>query len=341
MIAIACSEKLPWRAIFARIKWVAAGVVPVVLAVLIWLLVVPHFLIGYWKNAIVRLVESGTTNLTMPIPWPWKVGAPNASWDSLSAYSVSIGFVLFPAAVAIALLILFSPWRIRRMRQYPVALAAAAASLAWLHYAFSRADQPHLVQAGTPMLILLVALPETLTGIGRIGARAVCWFAVVFMSVFAAATLTPAIALCVPNATKYQWMNVQGERLYMPDFSLPDYEAALGVVRTLKPGQTILFVPYDAGLYAVFRLRCPIYESYCLFPASPSEQRELVEDLQKPGLDWAFIWPDRVDGRADLGFEQTDRLGWEYILKNFDFVRTVPEARNVRIYRRKTGASAK
>ncbi|MGA2440630.1 MAG: hypothetical protein ABSH08_06710 [Tepidisphaeraceae bacterium] len=341
IVAIAWSEKLPWRLLIGRIGWTIAGAALVTLLALIWLLAVPHFFTGYWNNGIVRLLESGATNLTLPIPWPWDVTAPPGIWTALSAYALSIGFVLFPAAVAMAFMVFVSPSRFGTLRQYPVTLAAAAATLAWAHHAFSRADLPHLVQAGAPLLILLVAIPETLTGVWRGFARAMCWSALVFVSGFAAANLSPAIAAWLPNAAKYQWCVVEGEQLWIPDYTRRDYAAASDVIRRLAPGQTALFVPYDPGLYAAFRQRCPIYESYPIFPASQSEQREVVENLQRPGMDWVLCWPDRADRRADLGFDQTDRAAWDYILKNFELVKVVEEARGVRVYHRKAGDGAK
>ena len=137
IFASAWSEKLPPRILVQRIKWTVVGGLLVALIFLIWLLTVPHFLVGYWNNAIIRLIESGATNLTLPIPWPWKVTAPIGRWGGLTIWAVSIGFVVFLAAVAVALLVFFSPWRIRRMRQYPVALAAVAAAIPWAHHAFS------------------------------------------------------------------------------------------------------------------------------------------------------------------------------------------------------------
>jgi hypothetical protein len=341
VVAIACSEKVPWRRLIGRIGWTIAGAALVTLLVLIWLLAVPHFFIGYWNNEIVRLVENGATNLTLPIPWPWDVTAPPGIWFALSAYALSIGFVLFPVAVAMAFMVLVSPSRFGTLRQYPVTLAAAAATSAWAHRAFSRADLPHLVPSGAPLVILLVAIPETLTGVWRGLARTMCWSAIVFVSGFAAASLSPVIAAYLPNAPKYQWCAIEGEKLWIPDYARQDYAAASDVVRRMAPGQTVLFVPYDPVLYAVFRLRCPIYESYALFPASRSEQREVVQNLQRPGMDWVLYWPDRVDKRADLGFDQTDPVAWDYILKNFELVKVVEEARGVRIYRRKAGDGAK
>jgi len=339
IVAIAWSEKLPRRLLIGRIEWTIAGAALVALLVLIWLLAVPDFFDGYWNNGIVRLLEMGATNLTLPIPWPWNVTAPPDIWAAVSAYALSTGFVLFPVAVAIAFMVLLSPWRLRRMRQYPVALAAAAATFAWAHHAFSRADLQHLVPSGGPLVILLLAIPETFSGVWRGLARAIGWSAVVFVSGFAAANLSPAITACLPYAAKYQWCVVEGEQLWIPDYARQDYAAASDVVRRLAPGQTVLFVPYDPVLYAVFRLRCPIYESYAIFPASQSEQREVVENLQRPGMDWVLYWPDRVDKRADLGFDQTDRVAWDYILKNFELVKVVEEARGVRVYHRKAATA--
>jgi hypothetical protein len=341
VLAIAWSEKLPRRLLIGRIKWTISGAALVMLLVSIWLLAVPHFFSGYWNNGIVRLLENGTTNLTLPIPWPWHVIAAPGIWPALSAYALSIGYLLFPVALATAFMVLLSPWRLRRMRQYPVALAAAAATLAWAHRPFSRADLTHLVPSGAPLMILLVAIPETFSGVWRGFARAICWSAVAFVSGFAAANLSPAITACLPYAAKYQWCVVEGEQLWIPDYALHDYAAASDVVRRLAPGQTVLFVPYDPVLYAVFRLRCPIYESYPIFPASQSEQREVVENLQRPGMDWVLCWPDRIDKRADLGFDQTDPVAWDYILKNFELVKVVEEARGVRVYHRKVRDGAK
>jgi hypothetical protein len=334
IIAVACADRLEKRAWIERLGSAAVGALLAALLELFWLLAVPRFLTGYWTNAIARLWETGTTNLTLPVQWPWQITAPWDVWYGLSARATSLGFVLIPATVLLAAIVLMAKANRQQLRQYPIALAAAATTAAWAHHAFARADVWHLAQAGAPLAISLIALPETVTGMSRGLMRAACWSALAIVSIFSVAFLSPAIAARLPGAPAYEWCDVNGERLYVPDSTRQAYGVAADMVRQMSPGQTALFVPYDPGLYAVFRLRCPIYESYPLFPASRSEQQEVIANLERRHTDWILYWPDQMDGRPDLGFAQTDRMVWQYVSRTFALDKIAANAGGAQIYRR-------
>jgi hypothetical protein len=338
IVAIGISDRVPIRQLLGRIGWTFAGGLAVTAPVMAWLMVVPHFLPAYWHNAVMRLVETGTTNLTLPIPWPWDVPVPPATWGKVSAYAMAVSFLLFPVMLALAAVVFLWPSRFRAMRQYPVVLAAAATTLTWAHHAFSRADLPHLVQSAAPLVILMLALPEALGGIWRGLMRAVCWCGVAFISLFAAANLSPAIAMKLPFAADYEWCDLAGEELYLPDYTRRDYEAAADVLHGMEPGHTALFMPYDPGLYAAFHLRCPVYNPYPVMADTPSEQQEMIDGIRGGKVDWVFYWPSRADNRADLGFDQTDPLVWNYILKNYDLFKDAEDDRGLMIYHRKASA---
>ena len=108
--------------------------------------------------------------------------------------------------------------------------------------------------------------------------------------------------------------------------------------RALPPGRAALFLPYEPGLYALFRLRCPTFESYPVYPATPAEQQRAVAAIDAADVRTVLYWPDRLDGRPDLGYDRTDPLVWAHLTGRFTLAEDVPAAGGMQVWRRRPAA---
>ncbi len=142
---------------FAAFRSWALGVTVGYLPVLAFIIFVPGFAQAFWAS-IIFLFESGTTNLPLPIPWPWLTPFGKASlFQSINIFLTGI---LFIAIVAFG--ILGIGWIIKKMRGenslHPTFVASIFLTLPYAHYAFSRADITHLAPGIPPFLIGILAL---------------------------------------------------------------------------------------------------------------------------------------------------------------------------------------
>ena len=147
--------------------------------------------------------------------------------------------------------------------------------------------------------------------------------------------LNPALSAVLHPDRGDAWATVGGERLRVPAQTRAIVAVADRVVAQLRPGESAMFLPYDPGLYAVYRFKCPMFESYPVYPATPAEQRRAVAAISAANVARVLYWPDRIDGRPDLGLDQTDPLVWQYVRDHFDLAETVPDAGGVQVWRRR------
>jgi hypothetical protein len=264
-----------------------------------------------------RLIEIGSTNLPLPVPWPWKTGLDWSSWRSLEQAGVGFGFLLLPGMALITICWLIVQRKKSSSDKYPVLTAAAFASLAWAHQAFSRADLSHLAQASLPLAVLLLSVPWTLPHVLRPWGVALSWGSLFAITFLAMIQLNPAFQAWVQPAEPFCWESIHGEQLYIPASIAVDYRLALAVEKKAGPNPSILFAPYVPGLYAALRLRCPVFDAYPLYPKTPEEQRQSIDSINRLGTMWAVVWPYRMDGRPDLGFDRTDPDVWNFIVRYF------------------------
>jgi hypothetical protein len=78
-------------------------------------------------------------------------------------------------------------------------------------------------------------------------------------------------------------------------------------------------------------------EAYPVLPETPGRQEKIIADLERHRTDWALVWPDRIDGRADLGFDRTHAMVYAYLRRNFQLMATDDAAGGVEILRRQPG----
>lgn len=145
-------SKLPTR----LAAW-GAGIVLGYMPMLMMIAFVPGFGGAFW-DSLVFIVRYGSTNIFLPIPWPWTI--PYGHYGTIDAIRLAIVgalFVVLPAFVFSSLLYL-STRKENTLRNNHLLIAATFVGLPYMHYAFSRADIGHLAHSIFPVLLGFLAV---------------------------------------------------------------------------------------------------------------------------------------------------------------------------------------
>jgi hypothetical protein len=191
-------------------------------------------------------------------------------------------------------------------------VAAGAVATFGLHHAFSRADPVHLAQSIPPVILGLVALLSDGAGLGVLAVLLGC------------ATMATVLAIHPrvqrrrhPDA--YVIRDVRGSPLWFTrrDAELLD-AMRTAVERHLAPGDPLLAVPTVATLLPMLNRRSAVHDFFCVYPASESEQRLMLREIEEQRVALAVVRDLALDGRDDLRFERTHPAVWSHIRSEFE-----------------------
>jgi len=305
----------------------AAGVTVGFIPILFLLAFAPGFAAAFWES-IRFLLEAGTTNLPLPIPWPWRVsfeaGFTLEAFRQLLVGVFFVAIVVFGAAGIAASLVM----SIRRAPPPPLFTASALMSIPYAHFAYSRADVGHLAQGVFPFLIGAFAL------LLKLPARAM-WplaCALCAASLFIMLSFHPGWRCRV--ADECVSTEVGSSRLAVERPIAGDLVMLRDLVERFSPaGRPIYVAPFWPGAYAAFDRKSPVWEIYPLFPRNESMQRAEIQRLRnaEPGI--AVIVDHALDSRDELRFRNTHPIIDRYIRDNFERLDGVTANPMYRVYR--------
>ncbi len=162
-------------------------------------------------------IRGGVTNLSRPVPWPW---APQYSYLKMSEiraarfFTIGLFFVLLPVFQAgMAAVLLFQ----KDLRRSALLLASTAVGLFYMHYAFSRADLPHLASSVHPLLLAMMVLPHSFERLGK-RLPLPAWLPVLLLaSIFAVGTDHPFYrkAAAEPGKFLLRRMKIAGDWVWL------------------------------------------------------------------------------------------------------------------------------
>jgi hypothetical protein len=301
---------------------IALGALPL----LMMMAFVPGFLRAYVDSALF-FVRQGKTNFGVPVPWPWVGGYAGLGWeDSLEKLALGLGFLLLPAAVAVALLVLPSTNPDNAERR-ALLLAGGVVGIFYLHHAFSRADPFHLSQSIHPALLALFGLPMAL-GRGSLrraahAANTVLVPLIAFLTLFAAVPQSPLYAALTPERPLDAFVPY---RLAGDDLRLPARTAGLfaeverQIAERVPPGEPVLLIPHIPGLYPVLGRESPISDFYPIWPAQGERDETMLREIRQAGVRWAVYTDYTAGEEPELQFPNTHPRVWSYLRESFERV---------------------
>ncbi|MES2581566.1 MAG: hypothetical protein V4627_02520 [Pseudomonadota bacterium] len=286
---------------------IAIGFAPVWVA----MLVVDGYAAAFLES-VYYLFEIQATNIPLPVPWPW---SPNLL--TLSPGLAVHGF--FAGLCFVALLafpVVSIPWiLVSKFKDKPVQpafVAAAVLAVPYAHYAFSRADVPHLSFAIFPLLMGCLLAAQQLQPTFK-------WLllaALVFISGLLMLPLQPAgkcliVHRCVD-------VNVAGDVIRLPEKKAAEVRIVQRLVADHVPaGGGMLVTPSWPGAYPLVGQKSPVYDIYTLLKRSDSFQHKEIARLAEAKPSLVVVVEEPLDGGESHFLRNTSPLVYAYVLKHF------------------------
>jgi hypothetical protein len=269
---------------------------------------------AFWDSILLQF-GAKTTNLALPVPWPWAV--PYSQVPLFEAVRGLLIGMLFVAILASGVMgMVWVLWQNFQRRTVSATLTASTfLILPYAHFAYSRADVNHLAQGVFPFLIACYAIVGQRTLVAR-------WVANVLI-------LTASILVMLPMHPGWRCSveiscvdtKVGGDLLSIEPHTADNLSLLSKLdSRFSSEGRNILVTPLWPGAYAVLGKKSPMWESYALFPRDADFQRAEISriDMASPGLVMLIDWP--LDGREELRFSNTHPLIVEYFEQNYESI---------------------
>jgi hypothetical protein len=207
--------------------------------------------------------------------------------------------------------------------------ATAFLALPYTHFAYSRADVPHLAQGIFPMLlgslIWIAGRPALLRWPLVLG--------VALVSMIVPWPARPAAhcaaGSCVP-------VEISRTEIMVPRQTARVVALLRGLAAQYAPnGQPFLAEPFMPGAYALLHRRSPAWEIYALFPRpDPFEQAEIAR-ITAAEPTFALISDQPLDGRDELRYSRTHPLIYAFLESRFVSV-SIPHADGLKLFLRRS-----
>lgn len=288
---------------------IAVGLIPL----LAMFLFVPGFFKVFYQRRVRAVLIRGSSNLPLSLPWPWR--PLPFTWSSglepLGARFAQLYFFLLPMfSWAVALWAAMSPSGLLRAQSAMVS-AGLLGSFA-LHHAISRADLLHLSLSMPPLILGLFAFLAPF----KLG--------LAVLSILFAWGSVVSILRAHPRSIRWRHpelflrTNDFGDWLWLPRTQVELYTALRALVREqLGPGDSLLATPTLIAVYPLLGQRSPVYDTFCVYPASREEQERMLHEISDGHVRVALVNDSPLDGRNDLRFSQTHPLVWSRLHADF------------------------
>ncbi len=275
----------------------------------------PKFTTALWES-ILFYFEIKTTNLTLPIPFPWLVDFSAKEWGQV-VREILIGCFFIALIVAgITLIIRIIYMRLNNKQVSPTLVAASFLTLPYAHYAYSRADINHLAHGIFPFLIACLILAHCRYSV-------VQWyrsfFLVLVLLVSSVWVLLPyhpgPQCFMIKNCVEVQ---ISGNHLKINTWTNSAITLIRNLVSQYAPnGENFFVTPNWPGAYPMFDRRSSEWELHAVFKRSETFQQAEIKKLQEAKLAFAIVSDFPLDGREDRRYSNTHPLIYRYIEENF------------------------
>lgn len=290
----------------------ACGIFAGSLPLILMMVVVRGFARATIDRRVLAILSRGSTNLSLPIPWPWRPIPPGwARYGNLATYSGRFFFLALPfLGWGVFAWLAFAPWN-NVAGHAAIAVAGMLAAFSF-HHAISRADLPHLCQVMSPFILGIIAIGDAYPP---------------FLAPMALILAITALLLPLRQWGIYQRRRspasqtqtlISGQMLWVPAGQARTIELMRSLQSEyLSDGHALLALPTLVTLYPILGLESPVYDTFCIYPANQTEQNRMIEEIRKNRVRLALINNGRQDGREDLRFSSTHPRVWAFLETQF------------------------
>jgi hypothetical protein len=263
-------------------------------------------------QSLLLLKEQGTTNLTLPVPWPWETPYLTLGWaEGTRQLLIGLGFVALPVyAVGAGLLALRSCRR--ALSPNPLLVASALVALTYAHHAFARTDAAHLAQGAFAGLIGVLAFA------GRASPRVRLAIALPLLVASASVTLPLHPGWAAWRNGAWRTVQVAGDRLLVDPGTAALCDLLVELADRYAPkGRAFYAAPHWPGAYALLGRRSPTWEIYPTLPRSPAFQAREIARLEAADPGFAIVGEWSTGGPWGKRFRQTHPLILEFLEERY------------------------
>lgn len=290
--------------------WVA-GIITGFMPILLMALLISGFASAFWES-ILFLFETKTTNISLPVPWPWLIDSSVPLGEAIRR--VLAGLFFIATALFGILSISWVMWQKWHNKQVsPVLVATAFLALPYAHYAYSRADIAHLAQGIFPLLVgCLVILSTQSARIKWSLASVLCAASFWVTFIYHPGWQCYASQQCVD-------IEISGDNLLVDSNTANDIKLLRQLADQYAPdGQSFIVTPFWPGAYALLERKSPMWESYALFSRSSTFENAEIQRIKITKPVFAIIYDYPLDGQNELRFRNTHPLIHQYIHEHFE-----------------------
>lgn len=299
------------KLLFAYAFGVLCGYLPILLGFVF----IDGFLQGF-VSEVRLLFEIKSTNLTLPIQWPWMLDIQKFEvWQYITRMEFGIVLlllVMFPVAC-----LGFYAWRRHTTGpfRHPVFVASIVVALPYAHYVYSRADMPHLSFSIYPFLLALLLLPTINAASTRIFTAAL----LIILSRPVVGSPPGLEYLLEPE--KYQITTIANTRFV----SGPYTRLSLGIINKIvnecgQGGASFLAMPNMPTVHALYGSDMGIYDIYQVHNMNLERQKKTLADVMKKKPELIIIDNNPLDGREELRFKYLNPVVYEWIAANYQAI---------------------
>lgn len=319
---------------YAYLSWVlgvVAGYLPV-----IFLNIFVEGFPGAFIESVRFIIGRGSTNIILPVPWPWMVDTARLG-SIWSMFYVGQGlFFIFLIAFPVAG---FGYVAAKRIRGAPrgagedenaVFLAAVCLALPYAHYAFSRADVTHLASSILPLLLGLLSIPVASGWKPRI----LMALALLASGAFIMAGTQPALRYFALHE-KLEAVQIGADKILVPPEQAENLKYLGHLVQAeTGRGKPFLALPNYPTLHAIYRSKMAVWEIYPLVARDEAFEKQEIQRIEKLNPPLIIVSNHDPDHNESFRYKNIHPLIYRWLNSKY---RREDHGKNLEIYRAADG----
>lgn len=314
----------------AYLSWVL-GVVVGYLPVIYLNMFVEGFSSAFFES-VKSIIDSGSTNIKLPVPWPWIVDTAKLG-IVFSIFYIGQGlFFIFLIAFSVAGLGYVA---LRRKYGLPrsagetenaVFLAAVCLALPYAHYAFSRADVTHLALSILPLLLGLLSIPI----VSNWKSKILVALALLASGSIVMADIQPALRYLVFHE-KLEAIQIGSDKILVSPGQATNLKYLFQLVQPeIDKGKPFLALPNYPTLHAIYRSKMAAWDIYPILARDEVFERQEIQRIEKLNPSLILISNHALDNNESLRYKNLHPLIYQWINSKY---RREDHGENLEIYR--------